>query len=58
MEMNEAQKNAIMAFFRQNVEDGEEVICENGHQFHAGKYDFCPICFKPLRTMTLEDLGE
>lgn len=21
-----------------------EDVCENGHHFHKGKYDFCPIC--------------
>ena len=21
-----------------------EDVCESGHHFHKGKYDFCPIC--------------
>lgn len=21
-----------------------EDVCENGHHFHKGKYDFCPMC--------------
>lgn len=26
-----------------------EDICENGHHFPKGKYDFCPICVRKFK---------
>lgn len=27
-----------------------EDVCERGHHFHKGKYDFCPICGCKFKT--------
>lgn len=51
-------EEALEFLFEMDVKTGQEVICVNGHHFHANKYDECPICGSELRVMTLEDIGK
>ena len=47
--------DTLRFLFELQIMGGDEVICANGHHFHAGKYDWCPVCGAKFRTMTMDD---
>lgn len=50
MEISKRDIEILDFLYQMDRESLGEDVCENGHHFHKGKYDFCPMCGCKFKT--------